>query len=86
MKAEDAVASIQAITVTYFAQTSKALAGTSCRVYFAYVCESINDRLTNLFLSAQEMMTLLSAAERHRTEYADRQHIYIYFFKNLFLL
>lgn len=29
-KAEDAVASIQDITVTYFAQTSKALAGTRC--------------------------------------------------------
>lgn len=34
-KAEDAVASIQDITVTYFAQTSKALAGMSCCVYFA---------------------------------------------------
>lgn len=32
-KAEDAVASIQDITVTYFAQTSKALAGISCCVY-----------------------------------------------------
>lgn len=30
-KAEDAVASIQDITVTYFAQTSKALAGMSCQ-------------------------------------------------------
>lgn len=36
MKAEDAVASIQDITVTYFAQTSKALAGTSCCVYSSY--------------------------------------------------
>lgn len=34
-KAEDAVASIQDITVTYFAQTSKALAGMSCCVCFA---------------------------------------------------
>lgn len=34
MKAEDAVASIQDITVTYFAQTSKALAGMSGCVYF----------------------------------------------------
>lgn len=32
-KAEDAVASIQDITVTYFAQTSKALAGISRCVY-----------------------------------------------------
>lgn len=31
VKAEDAVASIQDITVTYFAQTSKALAGMSCQ-------------------------------------------------------
>lgn len=37
MKAEDAVASIQDITVTYFAQTSKALAGTIRFVYFAYL-------------------------------------------------
>ena len=35
MKAEDAVASIQDITVTYFAQTSKALAGKSCCVYLS---------------------------------------------------
>lgn len=34
-KAEDAVASIQDITVTYFALTSKALAGISCCVYFS---------------------------------------------------
>lgn len=34
MKAEDAVASIQDITVTYFAQTSKALAGRCSCVYF----------------------------------------------------
>jgi len=38
MKADDAVASIQDITVTYFAQTSKALAGTRGCVYFSYLC------------------------------------------------
>lgn len=45
MKAEDAVASIQDITVTYFAQTSKALAGKCCCVYFPslYVDKLIND-------------------------------------------
>lgn len=36
MKAEDAVASIQDITVNYFAQTSKALAGISCWL-FAFI-------------------------------------------------
>lgn len=45
-KAEDAVASIQDITVTYFAQTSKALAGMGCCVYFAlFVYEWINEWL-----------------------------------------
>lgn len=38
MKAADAVASIQDITVTYFAQTSKALAGRCYCVYFSYLC------------------------------------------------
>lgn len=32
-KADDAIASIQDITVTYFAQTSKALAGKCCCVF-----------------------------------------------------
>lgn len=49
-KAEDAVASIQDITVTYFAQTSKALAGISCRVYFSYLCM---DELMNDFYVSQ---------------------------------
>lgn len=37
-KAEDAVASIQDITVTYFAQTSKALAGITFCVYVFHLC------------------------------------------------
>lgn len=47
MKAEDAVASIQDITVTYFAQTSKALAGMSCQDHLAVLSPSpvINDSL-----------------------------------------
>lgn len=46
-KAEDAVASIQDITVTYFAQTSKALAGKSCHDHLAVLSLSpvINDSL-----------------------------------------
>lgn len=40
MKAEDAVASIQDITVTYFAQTSKALAGMSRQDHYAVLSPS----------------------------------------------
>lgn len=56
MKAEDAVASIQDITVTYFAQTSKALAGMRRCVYFSYLClnELMNDFLMCL-CAAQKM-------------------------------
>lgn len=55
-KAEEAVASIQDITVTYFAQTSKALAGKRSCVYVSYLCaaELMNDFNVSL-LSTQEM-------------------------------
>lgn len=54
MKAEDAVASIQDITVNYFAQTSKALAGIIACVYFFYLC--MNELMTLMCYSSQELI------------------------------
>ncbi|XP_034413801.1 WASP homolog-associated protein with actin, membranes and microtubules isoform X2 [Cyclopterus lumpus] len=70
MKADDAVASIQDITVTYFAQTSKALAGMlkqmeddKCR-FGAAAWASAAPRLEKLrFLLAKETLQHMRAAE-----------------------
>lgn len=60
MKAEDAVASIQDITVTYFAQTSKALAGRSCQDHLAFLSlESSDKPLTVLFTGKDRPFSLV---------------------------
>lgn len=66
IKAEDAVASIQDITVTYFAQTSKALAGISCCVYFYYLCidELINDFYVAFFRTQEDKYTRVTTADK----------------------
>lgn len=59
-KAEEAVASIQDITVTYFAQTSKALAGTSRCVdflLFVYLDEFINEVYVSYLRTQEENMS-----------------------------
>ena len=74
-KAEDAVASIQDITVTYFAQTSKALAGKKWCVYVSYLCaaELMNDFSVS-FLSTQEMKC------RSKLDWIHRHLIFYSFF------
>lgn len=57
MKAEDAVASIQDITVTYFAQTAKALAGRSCQDHLA--CLSLSPVINHLLCCSQEKSSRL---------------------------
>ncbi|KAK2920005.1 WASP homolog-associated protein with actin, membranes and microtubules isoform X1 [Channa argus] len=83
-KAEDAVASIQDITVTYFAQTSKALAGMlkqmeedKCR-FGAAAWASAAPRLEKLrFLLAKETLQHMRAAEMclNRKKYSIRERL-----------
>lgn len=73
MKAEDAVASIQDITVTYFAQTSKALAGIICCVYVSYLC--MNELMINFYVSLLRTQGMKCSRVRSCTATADKQHM-----------
>lgn len=74
MKAEDAVASIQDITVTYFAQTSKALAGIICCVYDSYLC--MNELMTDFYVSFLSTREIKCSRVRSCTATADKEHMY----------